>query len=85
MRQALETRLNVFGEEHASTANGCDSLFFTQLCLGDLEGGLESARHTPHVQIELGVKQAAPDSTETYGFVILHYTALLSWRPRKIY
>ena len=61
MRRALETRLNLFGEEHASTANSYESLFFTQLCLDDLEGALESAKHTPHVQIEVGEKQAGPD------------------------
>ena len=60
-KHALEIRLKLFGEEHASTSNSYESLFFTQLCLGDLEGALESANHTPHVQIELGEKQAGPN------------------------
>ena len=61
MRHALETRLNLFGEEHANTADSYDALVLTQLCLDDLEGALESAKHTPHLPIELGEKEACPD------------------------
>ena len=61
MRHVLETRLNLFGEEHASTADSYDALVLTQLCLDDLEGALESAKHVPHLPLELGEKQAGPD------------------------
>ena len=79
MRHALKTLFNLFGEEHASTADSYDALVLTQLCLDDWEGALESAKHIPHLAIELGDKQAGPDETETYGLVILHHTAPLGW------
>ena len=44
-QHALNIRLKLFGENHASTADSYLSLNMTQLSLGDINGALDSFRH----------------------------------------
>ena len=52
-QRALDIRINLFGEEHQSTADCYDSLGITQHELGDFKAALQSYQRAVEIRIKL--------------------------------
>ena len=58
-KHALEIRLKLFGEDHASTADSYHVLGVTHHSLGDFKAALDSRKHALEIHLKLFLRKTS--------------------------